>query len=155
MERALRGEEETEAAGEALGLAALGLGGRRLLALSGGLGAGKTCLARGLARGLGLEAEVTSPTFALMVEHEGPLPLLHVDLYRLAPEELEGVGFLEALEVWPGLIAVEWPERAAGHLPRDLLWIEIFAEGEGRRLRAQARGPRAQAAIRAWEARGG
>lgn len=96
--------------------------------LSGDLGAGKTCLARGMARGLGVPATepVTSPTYALMNLYQGRCPLRHFDLYRLdGPEQLEEVGLFEALEQ-DGITVVEWAERAGG-LARHGLLVNLSA----------------------------
>ena len=110
-----RTEEETLALGRELGreLAPDGV-----LLLSGDLGAGKTVLARGIGEALGLEArEVQSPTFTLIREHRGSGgALIHVDLYRLDPEETAALG-LEELLAGPGVKVVEWAERLPFALP--------------------------------------
>lgn len=105
---------ETQALGRLLGEA---LAGPTLILLAGELGAGKTCFVQGLARGLGVPAQepVTSPTFALMNQYRGRLPLNHFDLYRLSStDELLDLGFEEFMP-GSGVAVVEWPER----LPRD------------------------------------
>lgn len=107
-------EEETRAVGRAL---AAELAPDGVLLLSGDLGSGKTVLAQGVAEGLGIPArEVQSPTFTLMREHRAPggpgtdAFFLHVDLYRLAPEEVEPLGLEERL-AGPGVKVIEWAER--------------------------------------------
>jgi tRNA threonylcarbamoyladenosine biosynthesis protein TsaE len=102
-------EAETEAVGEAL---AAELAPDGVLLLSGDLGSGKTVLARGVAAGLGIERrEVLSPTFTLIREHRGRGgSLVHVDLYRLEPDELGALG-LDELLAGPGVKVVEWAER--------------------------------------------
>ena len=103
-------EEQTSAAGEAIASA---LSAGDVLLLDGELGAGKTAFVRGLARGLGLQAdEVTSPTFTLIQEYRAPgsgVVLYHADLYRLAPREVDDLGLGELSE--DGVLAVEWPDR--------------------------------------------
>jgi tRNA threonylcarbamoyladenosine biosynthesis protein TsaE len=99
--------EQTEAAGEGLG-AQLRAG--DLLLLVGDLGAGKTTFVRGLARGMGVQGDVISPTFQLVRVYAGPVPLAHVDLYRLeAGEEIEELGLDELLQ--SGAVVVEWGDK--------------------------------------------
>lgn len=107
-----RSPEETRAVGEAL---AAELAPDGVLLLSGDLGAGKTVLAQGVARGLGVDpAEVQSPTFTLIREHgaaRDAVPrFFHLDLYRLEPEQVEPLG-IEELLAGPGVKVVEWAER--------------------------------------------
>jgi tRNA threonylcarbamoyladenosine biosynthesis protein TsaE len=99
--------EQTEAAGERLGRH-VGIG--DLLLLVGELGAGKTTFVRGLARGMGARGSVMSPTFQLIRLYPGPVPLAHVDLYRLDdPAELGDLGLEELLDT--GAVVVEWGDR--------------------------------------------
>ncbi|HLW60824.1 MAG TPA: tRNA (adenosine(37)-N6)-threonylcarbamoyltransferase complex ATPase subunit type 1 TsaE [bacterium] len=127
--------EETQHVGEALGVALRGVaaGEAAVLALGGPLGAGKTCLVQGLARGLGVSGAVRSPTFTLIHEHRGAIPLVHVDLYRLDAPDLEGLGLEELLDR-PGVVAIEWAERATGVLPPAHLLIALsFGGGDSDR----------------------
>ncbi|WP_035259111.1 tRNA (adenosine(37)-N6)-threonylcarbamoyltransferase complex ATPase subunit type 1 TsaE [Desulfatirhabdium butyrativorans] len=108
-----KSEEETHRIGVLLGKkAAAGL----VFLMEGDLGAGKTCLIRGIAEGLGVDPDhpVTSPSYALIHEYPGRLRLFHVDLYRIAFEDLEDIGFFD-LPVEDGVLAVEWARR----LPHD------------------------------------
>jgi tRNA threonylcarbamoyladenosine biosynthesis protein TsaE len=102
-----------------------------VLLLHGDLGSGKTVLTRGVARALGIDpAEVQSPTFVLVREHEGPEGrLLHADLYRLEPSEAEAAG-IEELLAGPGVKVVEWAERLA-FAPHGALRLSIDREGPG------------------------
>ena len=117
-------DAETEAAGAALA-GQLGPGARVLL--YGELGAGKTAFVRGLAAGLGVDPdEVSSPTFTLVQEYHGRLPLFHVDLYRLASGEVDDLG-LDALAAG-GVLAIEWAER----MPRgDAAAVHVRLEHAG------------------------
>lgn len=133
MERVVRDEEEMEALGAALG-AELPAG--SVLALVGGLGAGKTRMVKGLARGAGYGGEVTSPTFALVHEYRGGrLPLFHLDLYRLkSADELLAIGWDEFLDEG-GIVIVEWADLFPELLPPATRWLrfEVLPEG-GRRV---------------------
>ena len=118
---------ETVALGERLGrLAAAG----DLVCLWGDLGAGKTQLTKGIARGLGIDDTVNSPTFVLMSEYRGRLPLFHVDLYRLADaaDALAG-GVVDERQV-DGLTVVEWPDRMGIVLPAGRLDVRISGTGD-------------------------
>ena len=104
------------------------VGAGTVMALHGDLGAGKTCFIQGFAAALGIDEPITSPTYTLIGEYEGRLPLHHIDLYRLAgPEEALGLGLEEYFDV-NGITAIEWAERADGLLPPDMLHIEIKAD---------------------------
>jgi len=107
-----RDEAATERIGEILGRE-LAPDGTALL--EGDLGTGKTVLVRGIARALGVDRrEIQSPTYTLIHEHEGHSGrLVHVDLYRLEPEELDSLG-LDELLAGPGVKAIEWAERLVG-----------------------------------------
>ena len=117
----------TRALGERLGRAAAA---GDVIALSGPLGAGKTELARGIARGLDVAGPVSSPTFILVAEHEGRLPLFHLDGYRLAgPEDALGAGLLDERRA-AGVTVVEWAERLWAALPAGRLEIRLDGSGD-------------------------
>ncbi len=96
------------------------------LALRGPLGAGKSVLARAVARGAGVEGPLPSPTFNLVFRYEGATAdVVHVDLYRIHdPEELKELGWEELCD-GDGVLLVEWPERAGGRLPADRWEVEM------------------------------
>ncbi|HEX5760210.1 MAG TPA: tRNA (adenosine(37)-N6)-threonylcarbamoyltransferase complex ATPase subunit type 1 TsaE [Thermoanaerobaculia bacterium] len=134
-----RAEEETRQVGEAL---AAELAPDGALLLEGELGSGKTVLAQGVARGLGIDArEVASPTFTLVREHagRGGARLVHVDLYRLEPAEAAALG-LEELLAGPGVKVVEWPERLPWPVPGARRLRLARGEGEGERVIAELAG---------------
>jgi tRNA threonylcarbamoyladenosine biosynthesis protein TsaE len=135
---ATRSPEATEALGEALGrLLAAG----DLLALHGALGAGKTCLVRGLARGLRVRGRVASPSFIVARFHPGPVPLYHADAYRLASaSDLVDAGLDEWLT--SAAVAVEWAERVVEALPADRLDLRFELAPHGRRIEVSASGAR-------------
>lgn len=124
----LTGPEALEALGAAL---ASTLRPGDVLALSGELGAGKTTLARGILRGLGLAGEAPSPTFTLVQTYEPPetrLPVWHCDLYRLDdPEEAVELGLDEARA--EAVLLIEWPERLGAFLPADALRLTLSGAG--------------------------
>jgi tRNA threonylcarbamoyladenosine biosynthesis protein TsaE len=96
-----------------------------VFALIGDLGAGKTIVAKGVARGMGIADEITSPTFTLMEIYEGPVPLYHFDLYRInRPEELDQLFFEEYWED-DGISVIEWADRALDRLPPTRITIKI------------------------------
>jgi len=119
--------EETRQLGARL---AQTLKGGDVVAFTGDLGAGKTAFTAGIAQGLGIEDRVTSPTFTIVNEYSGTIPLFHFDMYRLGGEdELFDIGWDDYL-TRNGVCAVEWSEQAAGALPEDTILVDI-ARGEG------------------------
>jgi tRNA threonylcarbamoyladenosine biosynthesis protein TsaE len=113
---------ETEALGERL---AFKLKGGDVVALFGGMGMGKTALTRGIARGLGVAEGVSSPTFALVHEYDGRLPVYHFDMYRVTGwEDLYSTGFFDYLESG-GVLVVEWSENIENALPENAVRITL------------------------------
>lgn len=122
--------EETMALGKRLGEK---LTAGDVLALFGDLGAGKTTLTKGIAEGMQLAADVHSPTFTLIHEHPGPVPLYHIDLYRLSgEEEVESLG-LEEYIYGDGVTIIEWADRMLPELPGERLDITLRMKGDTRR----------------------
>jgi len=121
--------ENTALLGEKLGAL---LSGGEIIGIEGELGAGKTCFIQGLARGLGISQDqyVRSPTFTLINEYKGKIPLYHFDLYRLdGVDEIIGLGYEEYF--WGnGVTAIEWFEKLDGIKPKELLRLEIKIVGE-------------------------
>jgi tRNA threonylcarbamoyladenosine biosynthesis protein TsaE len=121
--------DDTRAFGEHLGaLAAPG----DIITLAGSLGAGKTTLTQAIGKGLEVPDPfyITSPSFGLLHEYPGRIPLYHMDLYRLSSEEeIEELGFEDYL-YGNGLSVIEWPERLGTLLPGDRLEIELNFAGE-------------------------
>ncbi|MCL6580068.1 MAG: tRNA (adenosine(37)-N6)-threonylcarbamoyltransferase complex dimerization subunit type 1 TsaB [Firmicutes bacterium] len=124
-------EAETESLGAALG-ALLGPG--DVVALTGPLGAGKTCLARGITRGLGAAERAASPSFTLVREYPGRLPVRHVDLYRLERADLADLGWRELFH-GQGVAVVEWADRAWDLLPERRYEVDVAFDPSGDRTR--------------------
>jgi tRNA threonylcarbamoyladenosine biosynthesis protein TsaE len=104
-----------------------------VIALHGELGAGKTCWVRGLARALGIDRPITSPTFTLVNEYRGTHALVHMDLYRIrSPDELLDLGFEEYLDAG-GVIAVEWAEKAGDLMPPGAWHVRLEPAGPDER----------------------
>ena len=132
---------DTVKVGEALGMV---LPAGSVVALSGELGAGKTVLTKGIAKGLGIEEEPVSPTYVIMNAYPGKTPLYHFDLYRVSSaQELEGIGY-EEFVYGDGVCVVEWAERMRDAFPEDAVEVEIEMTGgnggpRGRNMRSRGK----------------
>ena len=130
-------DEETQALGEDF---AGGVRPGSVVALRGGLGAGKTCFVKGLARGLGITECITSPTYTIISEYQtrfsgpgGPVPLYHIDAYRLnGDEDFENTGAAEYIS--RGITVIEWSERIPRSVPPGAVTVEIEITGPQSRL---------------------
>lgn len=115
-----------------------------IIILTGSLGAGKTTITQSIGAGLGVPPNcyITSPTFSLMHEYQGRLPLYHMDLYRLSSEEeIEDLGFLEYI-YGDGLTVIEWPDRLGSLMPEEYLEIKLELQdiADARTARISCRG---------------
>jgi tRNA threonylcarbamoyladenosine biosynthesis protein TsaE len=111
-----------------------------VVALSGGLGAGKTCFTKGIALALGISEEITSPTYTIVCEYEGAVPLRHIDAYRLSGEmDFELMGG-EELVAGNSVVVVEWAEKIARFLPHNTVFVDIEIYGEKRIVRTRTGG---------------
>jgi tRNA threonylcarbamoyladenosine biosynthesis protein TsaE len=113
-----------------------------VITLSGDLGAGKTCLVQGAAAALGVRARVTSPSFVLVREYEGGLPVLHLDIYRLGNlQELVDLGYEEFLDPkW--VVFIEWGDAAGPLLPEEYLGIDLRrGDDDSRTITLESHGP--------------
>ena len=132
--------EETQQVGRRLGEAARP---GDVVLLIGDLGTGKTCLTQGIARGLGINDYVLSPSFVIVRELHGRLPLFHVDLYRL--DRLEEMGDLGLDDYFydGGVSVVEWAEKAMGLMPPEHLRIDLaYVSDTDRKLKLRPKGKR-------------
>lgn len=103
-----------------------------IVLLKGDLGAGKTVFARGVARALGIDAPVKSPTFTIVREYRGRCKLNHFDLYRITdPDELYEIGWEEYLS--EGICVIEWPQIAEALLPEEVITVDIQYAGKNKR----------------------
>jgi len=106
-----------------------------IITLAGSLGAGKTALTQAIGHGLGVDPRIyiTSPTFSLLLEYKGRIPLYHMDLYRLGSKsEIESLGLPEYFYS-DGLTVIEWPERLGNLMPEERLHIDLVISGESSR----------------------
>lgn len=112
------------------------------LVLSGDLGVGKTTFTKGLAKGLGISQMIKSPTYTIVREYQGRLPLYHLDVYRIGddPDSIDLDDFLYG----SGVTVIEWGELLDPALLEDYLWIHFYRDGEGRRLELEAVGLKSQ-----------
>ncbi|MGA3057355.1 MAG: tRNA (adenosine(37)-N6)-threonylcarbamoyltransferase complex ATPase subunit type 1 TsaE [Candidatus Limnocylindrales bacterium] len=112
-----------------------------LISLIGELGAGKTQFAKGFGAGLGIEETIVSPSFVLMAEYRGRLPLFHIDLYRLADAAEALAGGLVDERQAEGVTLIEWAERMADAMPAERLEVLIHGTGDDpRRIELRAGG---------------
>ncbi|MFW5986444.1 MAG: tRNA (adenosine(37)-N6)-threonylcarbamoyltransferase complex ATPase subunit type 1 TsaE [Halanaerobiales bacterium] len=116
----------------------------QIILLDGELGAGKTLMAQGICEGLSVDEDVTSPTYRLINEYEGDLPVYHMDLYRLEDvEEVYQLGFEEYIER-NGVVIVEWPDLIYDLLPPSYIYIKIYiTENMWRKIEIDAVGRKA------------
>ncbi len=122
-------EAATEALAERLSRT---LKGNEVIALFGDLGAGKTAFTRGLARGFGIQDGVSSPTFALVHEYEGKVPLYHFDMYRInSYDDLYSTGFFDYMD--NGVMIIEWSENIETFLPEKRITVRIRTLSETQR----------------------
>ncbi len=140
--------EATRAAGKALaGVVREG----DVIVLTGDLGAGKTVIAKGLADGLGIVAPVTSPTFNILLVHQGTKTLAHFDLYRLEKAvQLEDIDFWGTIES-DTVSVIEWGDRFPEALPQDVLTVRlVITDDESRHIEVSASGPRSAQLAEEW-----
>jgi len=146
----LSSSQETERLGRFLGER---LTSGSVVALIGDLGAGKTCLARGLARGLGIPEEyvIVSPTFTLANEYPGPTPFFHLDVYRLDRGGFHEAGLDEYFSR-DGVTAIEWAEKILDELPESRVDLELsYVDSDGRKAVLRARGSRYEELLKELE----
>ncbi len=138
-----KNEEELINLGERLGTL---LQKNDVLILSGELGAGKTTFTKGLAKGLGIRQMIKSPTYTIVREYEGRLPLFHLDVYRIEGDA-DSIDLDEFL-FGGGVTVIEWGHLLGEDLPDSYLELELLKEAEGRCLQFTAHGSRAEQLIK-------
>lgn len=125
-----------------------------LLAFFGDLGSGKTAFVQGLAKGLAVSEKyyITSPTYTLINEYPGRIPLFHVDLYRLEDsDDVENIGLYDILD-GDAIVAVEWAEKLSDEYITDYLGLHLsIIDCDSRSITISARGPNAEHAFRLFE----
>ncbi len=123
--------EETEQLGFLIGSS---IKSSALISLRGSLGAGKTVIAKGIARALGITEAIVSPTFTIIQEYCGTRPLIHMDLYRIEGiDDFEGIGGEELL-YQDGITLIEWSEKIDEILPSSTIYVSIEIEKDGQRI---------------------
>ena len=139
---------ETQSLGEKIGR---NLGSKLVIGLSGELGSGKTSFVQGLARGLDIPDKyyITSPTYSLIHEYPGRIPLFHIDLYRIRRrDEIEGTGLYEILDRF-GIFAIEWPDFVINDFNADSLTVHFeIIDDDTRKIIITAHGERSEDLIR-------
>ncbi len=111
-----------------------------VVALCGGVGAGKTVFVKGLAAALGIMDPIASATFTIVEEYPGTLPLIHADLYRLnSVVEAVDVGLEELMSTTAGIVVVEWADKAPELFPTGTVWVSIAIQSDGSRRITQFR----------------
>ncbi len=103
-----------------------------IICLNGELGSGKTMFTKGIANALGINDVITSPTFTIIKEYDGELPLYHMDVYRL-DGNIEGIG-LEEYYTKGGVVVIEWADTIKDYLPKERLDIKFVVAGENKRV---------------------
>ena len=140
--------QETQSLGEKIGRR---LGSQFMISLSGELGSGKTSFVQGLARGLDVPENyyITSPTYSIIHEYPGRIPLFHIDLYRIREkDEIYETGLYEMLDRF-GIFAIEWPDLLINDLPADYTAIQFeIKDDDTRKISMTAHGERAADLIR-------
>ena len=119
-----------------------------VLVLTGDLGAGKTTFTKGIARGLGISQMIKSPTYTIVREYEGRLPLYHLDVYRIGqdPDSIDLDDFLFG----EGVTVIEWGELLGDSLPDDYLKLTVLKKEDGRELVFEVHGSRSQALLESF-----
>ena len=105
-----------------------------VVAFTGGMGAGKTAFVRGLAKGLGVSGEVSSPTYAIVNEYRGDPTLYHFDMYRVSSaDDLFTTGYFDYLDQGDSILAVEWSENITESLPEETIFVDMVPLSEQER----------------------
>ncbi len=139
-----RNEDELMASGYKIGQS---LQAQDVLILTGELGAGKTTITKGIAKALGISQMIKSPTYPIVREYEGSLPLYHLDVYRIGddPDSIDLDDFLFG----DGVTVIEWGELLGENLPKDYLTVKLDKVADGRQVSLNASGLRSQKRLEA------
>lgn len=145
-----RNEDELMAIGYKIGQS---LQAQDVLILTGELGAGKTTITKGIAKALGISQMIKSPTYTIVREYEGSLPLYHLDVYRIGddPDSIDLDDFLFG----DGVTVIEWGELLGENLPKDYLTVKLDKVADGRQVSLNASGLRSQKLLEAIDGWGG